>query len=171
MGLDGGIPIFYVIGLRWREPRQNPRASRFSVVRYCEPLLDTFGNTARLPGERIELLNAQHVHQLGVQAPGTWISRGSGQEHLTALRSPVLTGPGACGAFLMLEDGIPLRPTGFCNVNQLFETPSELASSAEVLRGPGNALYGSNSLHGTLNFLLPGVGTSIFILYRHHNIR
>lgn len=129
-----------------------------TAAREARPLLDTFGNTARLSGERIELLNAQHVHQLGVQAPGTWISRGSGQEHLTALRSPVLTGPGACGAFLMMEDGIPLRPTGFCNVNQLFEVPSELASSAEVLRGPGNALYGSNSLHGTLNFLLPEPG-------------
>lgn len=130
-----------------------------TAAREARPLLDTFGNTARVPGERIEFLNAQHVYQLGVQAPGTWLSRGSGQEHLTALRSPVLTGPGACGAFLMMEDGIPLRPTGFCNVNQLFETPSELASSAEVLRGPGNALFGSNSLHGTLNFLLPEPGS------------
>jgi outer membrane receptor protein involved in Fe transport len=129
-----------------------------TAARQARPWLETFGNTARIPGERIELLSAQHVHELGTQAPGTWISRGSGQEHLTALRSPVLTGPGACGAFLMLEDGIPLRPTGFCNVNQLFEVPSELAGSTEVLRGPANALYGSNGLHGTLNFLMPVPG-------------
>lgn len=129
-----------------------------TAAREARPLLETFGNTSRITGERINLLSAQHVHELGTQAPGTWISRGSGQEHLTALRSPVLTGPGACGAFLMMEDGIPLRPTGFCNVNQLFEVPSELAGHAEVLRGPGNALYGSNSLHGTLNFLMPEPG-------------
>ena len=64
-------------------------------------------------------LDAQHPKQIFRRSPGVWISRGSGQEHLTAIRSPVLTGPGACGSFLLLEDGIPIRPTGFCNVNGL----------------------------------------------------
>ena len=41
---------------------------------------------------------------------------------------------------LYLEDGIPVRPAGFCTVNQLIEVGSELASSIEVIRGPGNAL-------------------------------
>ena len=41
--------------------------------------------------------------------PGTLIQRGSGQESLTAIRSPVLTGPGSCGAFLMLENGVPIQ--------------------------------------------------------------
>ena len=68
-----------------------------TAAREARPLLETFGNTTRVPGDRIDLLSAQHVHELGTQAPGTWLSRGSGQEHLTALRSPVLTGPGACG--------------------------------------------------------------------------
>ena len=67
-------------------------------------------------------LDAQHPKQIFRRSPGVWISRGSGQEHLTAIRSPVLTGPGACGSFLLLEDGIPIRPTGFCNVNGLFES-------------------------------------------------
>jgi len=120
--------------------------------------LELTGNTAKIPGERVFVVNHQHVSELGTQAAGTWISRGSGQEHLTAIRSPVLTGPGACGAFLTLEDNIPIRPTGFCNVNQLFEIPTELAQSVEVLRGPANALYGSNGLHGTINFLMPTPG-------------
>ena len=121
--------------------------------------LELIGNTAKIPGERVFVVNHQHVYELGTQAAGTWISRGSGQEHLTAIRSPVLTGPGACGAFLMLEDNIPIRPTGFCNVNQLFEIPTELSQAVEVLRGPANALYGSNGLHGTINFLMPEPGT------------
>ena len=120
--------------------------------------LDVFGNTTKIPDERIKVTNFQHANQLFVEAAGTWVSRGSGQEHLTAIRSPVLTGAGACGAFLMLEDGIPIRPTGFCNVNQLFEIPTELAQSVEVLRGPANALYGSNGLHGTINVLMPAPG-------------
>jgi outer membrane receptor protein involved in Fe transport len=86
---------------------------------------------------------------------GAWVVRGSGQEHQTAIRSPVLGGGGACGGFLPLEDGIPVRPAGFCNINQFIELYSEEARAIEVIRGPGNALYGSNALHGTLNVLMP----------------
>ncbi len=117
--------------------------------------LELAGNTARLDADRIALLNPTHIHELGTQLAGTWISRGSGQEHLTAIRSPVLTGPGSCGSFLFLEEGIPIRPVGFCNVNELFEVPAEQAAAIEVLRGPANALYGSNGLHGLLNVILP----------------
>jgi iron complex outermembrane receptor protein len=120
--------------------------------------LDTVGNIALLSEEDILVTAAIHPHELGVRVPGVWIGRGSGQEHLTAIRSPVLTGPGSCGAFLIMEDGIPTRPAGFCNVNQMFEVPSELAASIEVIRGPANALYGSNGLHGTVNTLLPTPG-------------
>src|SRR5690606_29325869 len=87
--------------------------------------LDLAGNTVRVDKERIGIVGARHIHELGTQVPGTWLSRGSGQEHLTAIRSPVLTGPGSCGSFLFLEDGIPIRPVGFCNVNELFEVQAE----------------------------------------------
>lgn len=120
--------------------------------------LDLIGNTARLAEGRIRLTNPLHISELGAAAAGTWFSRGNGQENLTAIRSPVLTGPGACGSFLVLEDGIPTRPTGFCNINELFEVPSEIAHAVEIIRGPSNALYGSNGLHGTTNILLPEPG-------------
>ena len=122
--------------------------------------LDLPGNTARLGEARIGLVGAKHIHELGTQGPGTWLSRGSGQEHLTAIRSPVLTGPGSCGSYLFLEDGIPIRPAGFCNVNELFEVQAEQAAAVEVIRGPANALYGSNGLHGTLNVLMPEAGVT-----------
>jgi iron complex outermembrane recepter protein len=35
----------------------------------------------------------------------------------------------------VLENGIPIRPTGFCNVNELFDVNSEQAQPIEVLRG------------------------------------
>ncbi|MBT8088431.1 MAG: TonB-dependent receptor, partial [Gammaproteobacteria bacterium] len=101
----------------------------------------------------------QHIHELMTRVAGVWLSRGSGQEHLTAIRSPVLTGAGSCGDFLFLEDGIPIRPSGFCNVNQMFEMQTEWASSVEVIRGPGSALYGSNALHGIVNVITPASGT------------
>ncbi len=83
------------------------------------------------------------------------LQRGSGQESLTALRSPVLTGAGACGSVLVLEDGIPIRPVGTCNVNELFEVNLEQAAAVEILRGPGSVLYGSSAVHGIINVIPP----------------
>jgi iron complex outermembrane recepter protein len=103
--------------------------------------------------DRIDLAGATHPNEILARVPGAWISRGSGQEQLTAIRSPVLTGVGACGAFLFLEDGVPMRPAGFCNVNQLFELNTEQAARIEVLRGPGAAVHGSNALHGVINVI------------------
>ena len=96
----------------------------------------------------------QHINEIAWHAPGTWISRGSGQEQLIAIRSPVLTGAGSCGAFVILEDGIPIRPTGFCNVNQLFEVNTGQADAIEIARGPVGAAWGANALHGAINVLM-----------------
>ncbi|MBL8199352.1 MAG: TonB-dependent receptor [Chromatiales bacterium] len=141
-------------------PRNLPDEIIVTATRYPTPALEFAGNTARVDADRIDLLNASHIYELGTQVPGVWFSRGSGQEHLTAIRSPVLTGPGSCGSFLILEDGIAIRPAGFCNVNELFELPSEQATALEVIRGPGTALYGSNAVHGTVNVLLPEPGAA-----------
>ena len=103
--------------------------------------------------KELEDLDAQHPKQIFRRSPGVWISRGSGQEHLTAIRSPVLTGPGACGSFLVLEYGLAVRPTGFCNVNGLFETFYEMATKVETITGPASARYGANAMHGVINIL------------------
>jgi outer membrane receptor for Fe3+-dicitrate len=103
--------------------------------------------------EELNKLDAQHPKQIFRRSPGVWISRGSGQEHLTAIRSPVLSGPGACGSFLVLEDALPIRPTGFCNVNGLFETFFEMASEVETITGPASSRYGANAMHGVINVL------------------
>ncbi len=126
-----------------------------TALRQARPLASYAGSVTRLPTSEISMTGATHHAELLNRVPGVLIQRGSGQESLTAVRSPVLTGPGSCGAFLFLEDGIPLRPVGFCNVNELFEVNSEQAGSVEVLRGPGSALYGSNAVHGIINVLNP----------------
>ena len=94
-----------------------------------------------------------HVNESFQRIAGGWISRGNGQESLIALRSPVLTGPGSCGAFLVAQDGISLRSPGFCNVNQLFDANHEQARRVEVIKGPATALYGSGAMHGLINIL------------------
>ena len=85
--------------------------------------------------------------------PGVFISQGSGQEHLTSIRSPVLSGGAGAGSFLYLEDGIPLRSPGFSNVNGLMESNIEISERTEVIRGPGSVLYGSNAVHGLVNVI------------------
>ncbi len=136
-------------------PDENIEELVVTSRRQGEPLALHAGNVSRLAADEIAAVAHQHIHELMTRVSGVWISRGSGQEHLTAIRSPVLTGAGSCGDFLYLEDGIPIRPSGFCNVNQMFEMNTEMADTIEVIRGPGSALHGSNALHGIINVLTP----------------
>ncbi|HVC37407.1 MAG TPA: TonB-dependent receptor [Gammaproteobacteria bacterium] len=110
-------------------------------------------NTVRVDGSTLTLIGATQPAQLLATVPGAWITAGSGQENLLALRSPLFTG---AGAFLLLEDGVPIQPAGFCDVNALFEINTEQAAAIEVVRGPGSALYGSNALNGIINVLSRG---------------
>ena len=153
-----GMPLAVPGAAATGQATNTPPAALVPVVvtaRGSETLLTRqAGNTARLDSATVERVRATHPAELLLRAPGTWISRGSGQEHLTAIRSPVLSGPGSCGAFLMAENGLSIRPAGFCNVNQLLELNLEQADAVEVIRGPGSALYGSNALHGLINALV-----------------
>lgn len=57
VAIDGRVPVFYLIGLLSREPDKDPSESRSSMVRYCEPLLDTFG----VPHARLESPDDLHL--------------------------------------------------------------------------------------------------------------
>ena len=57
VAMDGRVPMLYMVGLLSREKDKDPRESRHSMVRYCEPLLDTFG----VPHARLEGPDDVHV--------------------------------------------------------------------------------------------------------------
>ena len=65
------------------------------------------GSLSVLSGDEIAKVGATHSSEVLNRVAGVWINKGSGQEHLTAIRSAVYTGTGACGEFAFLEDGIP----------------------------------------------------------------
>ena len=113
------------------------------------------GSGTVLTAKEIQQVGANHASEALNRVAGVWVNRGSGQEHLTAIRSAVLTGSGACGEFSYLQDGIPIRPHGFCNINNLFELNTEQAAAVEVWRGPASAVLGGNALHGAINVITP----------------
>src|ERR671925_1773092 len=58
VSMDGKIPVFYMIGLLSREKDKDPKESRHSMVRFAEPLLDTFS----VPHARLE--GPDDVHRI-----------------------------------------------------------------------------------------------------------
>lgn len=124
---------------------------RPSALRSTMPSLDRFAS------EELKTIDADHIAELLNQSAGVAFHRGSGVEYLGAIRSPVFSGGAGAGSFLLLEDGISTRSSGFANVNGLSETFFEAAGAVEVIKGPGSALYGSNAVHGTVNVISPSL--------------
>ncbi len=109
----------------------------------------------------IDILSSQEINRVAPSLPadilnrltGVHIQTNNGMDSLPSLRSPVLTGPGAGGAFIVAQDGIPTRAAGFANNNSLSELNLSSATRVEVVRGPASAIYGSNAVHGVFNML------------------
>jgi iron complex outermembrane receptor protein len=91
-----------------------------------------------MPSHPAELLN---------RIPGVHVNNLGGEGHMTAIRQPITTQ----GVYLFLEDGIPTRPPGLFNHNALYEVNVAHAHRVEVIKGPGSALYGSDSIGGIIN--------------------
>lgn len=128
----------------------NVTAQRFEVDNSEFP-----GSLSVIGEQALSAIEHRHIQQSLSRVSGVSLQRGEGQEYLPAIRSPVLTGGGACGAFLIAQDGIPVRSSGFCNINELFDAHTEFADQIDVLKGPGSAFHGSNALHGVVNVITP----------------
>ena len=129
-----------------------------SNSRKSEGLSDVNAAVSVIGEAELRSIGHTHLQETLNRLPGVSIHRNNGQESLTAIRSPVLTGAGACGAFLVAENSVPVRSAGFCNVNEMFDLHAENAASVEVVRGPGSAFWGSNAVHGLVNVVLPRAG-------------
>lgn len=112
-------------------------------------LNDTPAAVGVIQRESIERTRPNHPSQLLGQVPGVSVAVTNGEGHTTAIRQPFTTNP----VYLFLEDGIPIRSTGFFNHNALYEINIPQAGGIEVTRGPGTALYGSDAIGGIVNVL------------------
>jgi outer membrane receptor protein involved in Fe transport len=102
-----------------------------------------------LDGAEVRLARAAHPAQVMKRVPGVYVSQLSGEGSSVAIRQPITTRP----MYLYLEDGVPVRATGFFNHNALYEVNLPQAGGIEVLKGPGTAAYGSDAIGGVVNAL------------------
>ena len=99
--------------------------------------------------ETIDAVAPSHPSEILNRAAGVHVNNLSGEGHMTAIRQPITTR----GVYLYLEDGVPVRPTGFFNHNALYEVNIPQSGQLEVTKGPGSALYGSDAIGGIINSL------------------
>lgn len=148
-----------ILGLTLVAASQTYATGLETVLVYGERTQRYLSETASLnhllEADDLQRPGLEHAAQALSTAPGVWVSRGSGQEQLVAIRSPVFTGAGACGAFWLAEDGIALRATGFCNANEFFDSHYEAAGQIEMFKGPHASIVGGNAQFGALNVRLP----------------
>jgi len=99
--------------------------------------------------EAIADTRPHHPAELVRQVPGALVIDLGGEGNTLALRQPITYKP----MYAYLEDGVPLRSTGFFNHNALYEVNVPNAERVEVLKGPATALYGSDAIGGVVNVL------------------
>lgn len=95
----------------------------------------------------IQRISPTHPSELVNRYPGVHVNNLGGEGHMTAIRQPLTTK----GVYLFLEDGISTRPTGLFNHNGLYEINLPQADRIEITKGPGSALYGSDSIGGIIH--------------------
>ncbi len=97
--------------------------------------------------QEIRETRGHHPSDLVNRSPGVYVSNFGGEGHATAIRQPISTKP----LYAYLEDGVPIRSTGFFNHNALYEINIPQAGRLEVIKGPGTAVYGSDAVGGVIN--------------------
>ena len=112
-------------------------------------LNETPAAVGAIKAETVQQDRPTHPTQIMSQIPGVAVAVTNGEGHTTAIRQPFTTNP----VYLFLEDGIPIRSTGFFNHNALYEINIPQSGGIEVTRGPGTALYGSDAIGGVVNVL------------------
>ncbi len=118
-----------------------------TATREPQRLSKTAAAVGVIDEQAIDAVKPGHPSEIMERIPGVHVNVTGGEGHMTAIRQPITTKP----LYLYLEDGIPIRSTGFFNHNALYEINLPQAGGVEVLKGPGTALYGSDAVAAVIN--------------------
>jgi outer membrane receptor protein involved in Fe transport len=154
-----GLPAASAAQTGSAAPFIDPSDERLPAVtvtgtREPQPLAETPAAVGVIGPRAVRQAAPTHPQQLLGQVPGVAIAVTNGEGHSSAIRQPFTTAP----LYLFLEDGLPIRATGFFNHNALYELNLPMAGTVEVVRGPGTALYGSDAIGGIVNLLTRAPG-------------
>ena len=97
----------------------------------------------------IQQSRPHHSAEIVNRIPGVLNIDLGGEGSTVAMRLPI----NYSAVYGYLEDGVPIRSTGFFNHNALYEINVPGADRVEVFKGPATALYGSDAIGGVFNVL------------------
>lgn len=118
-----------------------------TATRDARPLGEVAAAVGVVDRSQLEEVRPSHPAEIMGKIAGVWVNVTGGEGHMTAIRQPLSTSP----LYLYLENGVPTRSTGFFNHNALYEINVPQADRIEVMKGPANALYGSDAIGGVVN--------------------
>ena len=118
-----------------------------SASREAQRKTETAASVGIVDGAAIETSRPHHPGDVVSRIPGAWVTNLGGEGHFTSIRQPITTKP----VYAFLEDGVPIRSTGFFNHNGLYEINIPQADRVEIIKGPGTAIYGSDAVGGVVN--------------------
>lgn len=118
-----------------------------SASREAQRKSETAASVGVVDAAAIEASRLHHPGDVVARVPGAWVANLGGEGHFTAIRQPITTKP----VYAFLEDGVPIRSTGFFNHNGLYEINIPQADRVEIIKGPGTAIYGSDAVGGVIN--------------------
>ena len=130
-----------------------------TATREADAKAETPANIGVVGREAIDETRPHHPAELMSQVPGVLVLDLGGEGNTAAIRQPINFKP----VYAYLEDGVPIRSTGFFNHNALYEVNIPAAGRVEVFKGPGTALHGSDAIGGVVNVLTrePSVEPSV----------
>ncbi|MBM4207221.1 MAG: TonB-dependent receptor [Gammaproteobacteria bacterium] len=124
-------------------------------------VIEEYNSLANMPSTvntlRQEDLFKSHVYNLNEalrKVPGVNIrdEEGFGMRPNIGIRG---INPTRSTKTLLLEDGIPLSYAPYGDNASYYHPPVERFSNIEILKGPGQILYGPQTISGTINYLTP----------------
>lgn len=142
------LPSLFVSNVVYAQTAALPEVT-VTGTREKSLLNETPAAVGAITGDTVRQDRPNHPAQIMSQIPGVAVAVTNGEGHATSIRQPFTTNP----VYLFLEDGIPIRSTGFFNHNALYEINLPQSGGIEVIRGPGTALYGSDAIGGVINVL------------------
>jgi iron complex outermembrane recepter protein len=119
--------------------------------------------TSKIPQKNIDIAKSIEIISLEKQTSkgsnsmygllntvsGVYMVDMGNEQHAMSIRLPINYSP----LYNYLEDGIPLRPVGIFNNNELLEINRYAAQKIEIIKGPFSSGYGAHSIGAAVNFI------------------